>query len=178
MKIATCSFPDCDKAPRRKTSLLCDGHYYQQYRGLELKPLGTRIQDTVCFFPGCNKKPLAKNFCTGHYHQVKDGNAPRPLAPRSKSKGKKNPHGGYTMIQVPGHPNSTKRGRILEHRYIMSEHLGRPLLSHENVHHKNGIRNDNRIENLELWTTSQPPGQRVEDKIEWAIWFLKEYGKL
>lgn len=58
----------------------------------------------------------------------------------------------------------------------MSEYLGRPLEGHENVHHINGDRADNRIENLELWSTQQPSGQRVEDKINWAIKFLKEYG--
>lgn len=58
----------------------------------------------------------------------------------------------------------------------MSEYLCRPLFSHENVHHKNGIRDDNRIENLELWSRSQPLGQRVVDKIEFYKKFLEQYG--
>lgn len=83
---------------------------------------------------------------------------------------------GYRQIIKHGHPNSRKTGQIFEHVFIMSEHLGRPLNKGETVHHKNGDRLDNRLENLELWSCSHPYGQRVEDKIIWCKKFLEFYG--
>lgn len=84
---------------------------------------------------------------------------------------------GYKTITKRGHPNQMdKNGRIREHVFVMSEHLKRPLKKGESVHHKNGDRLDNNIENLELWVVGQPSGQRVEDKIGWAIEFLTNYG--
>lgn len=87
-------------------------------------------------------------------------------------------HQKYKVITCPdpSHPNCESRGRIREHVWVMSQHLRRPLRKGEMVHHKNGIRDDNRIENLELCHHGQPPGQRVDDKIKYYIEFLEHYG--
>ena len=65
---------------------------------------------------------------------------------------------GYINILINGK-------KIPEHRYIMEQILGRPLIKGESVHHKNGIRNDNRKENLELWVGNIRYGQRAIDII-------------
>lgn len=83
---------------------------------------------------------------------------------------------GYVLVFIGrGQLGASKSGHILEHRLVMQDVLGRPLLESENVHHKNGVRGDNRPDNLELWSRSQPQGQRVEDKIRWAREFLALY---
>jgi len=57
---------------------------------------------------------------------------------------------------------------------MVTEHMGRGLALGENVHHKNGVRVDNRLENLELWFTPQPSGQRVTDLMDYIVEFHAE----
>lgn len=107
---------------------------------------------------------MARGYCNKHYQRWrKHGNAlyERPVGCKIKNGYIQESRGGVVKFQ---------------HRWIMEEYLGRELFDHENVHHKNGVRDDNRLENLELWSTSQPKGQKVEDKIAWMKDFLNCYG--
>jgi len=82
---------------------------------------------------------------------------------------------GYAMLTDRHHPNADKNGKISEHVLIMTKHLGRPLTKGETIHHKNGIRDDNRIENLELRSGQHGQGVNVKDMVEFCVDYLKKY---
>jgi DNA-directed RNA polymerase subunit RPC12/RpoP len=83
---------------------------------------------------------------------------------------------GYPLIWAPEHPKTGNGSYVFEHVLVMEEMLGRYLLPGENVHHRNGVRDDNRPENLELWTTPQPTGIRATDALAWAREIIARYG--
>ena len=83
---------------------------------------------------------------------------------------------GYVLLYMPSHPRAKSNGYVREHIVVMESKIGRALLSGENVHHKNGVRSDNRESNLELWVTSQPSGKRVGDLLDYAKEIMNRYG--
>lgn len=122
---------------------------------------------TICSVGDCDNHvaSLVTGYC--HRHNYKFKRYGDPLAGRTFAKrGSSSTYidtNGYVVVRTPD------RGKQLQHRLVMEQHLGRELVGQENVHHKNGIRDDNRIENLELWVKPQPNGQRVSDLIAWVV---------
>jgi hypothetical protein len=140
------------------------------------------VAGVKCRGRNCDRAPVSDGLCLMHYKRLKykgriDRLPPRSLGPSDVLEGfvRVRSDGGYIRLANYTNP-SGKAIRIMEHRAVMEKHLGRPLFEHENVHHINGVRDDNRIENLELWSSSQPSGQRVEDKLRWAQEIIALYG--
>lgn len=116
----------------------------------------------------CTRVVYIAKLCWSHHNRLKRYGDPLGERPGGW-------RGTWTLTRAGYHVATIDGRQVKEHRYVMERHLGRALRDNENVHHKNGIRNDNRIENLELWVKSQPCGQRPEDLVAWAEEILRTY---
>jgi HNH endonuclease len=112
----------------------------------------------------------AKGLCSLHYNRQRLSGTPGPAGLVRKHGFEYLDDHGYVVTK----DGRRKNGRGLKHRLVMEQILNRPLEPFENVHHKNGVRHDNRPENLELWTKPQPSGQRPEDLVAWVVHYYPD----
>ena len=169
-----CKLEHCNHSIKSKKHQLCKTHYekfLKKHKDWDA-PLQRQGNTTFkkCTIDGCNKKRICANgYCQMHLKRFKTtGN---PLKTKIGERGRGHiTTDGYVRLY-----DKNRNRTILEHRLVMEYKLDRELFKDEVVHHINGVRSDNRIENLELWTISHPPGQRVEDVIKWAKEILKRY---
>lgn len=158
-----CECKDCGRLFKAKNQrfLRCSKCAYKRYKEKTPEKFDKAIGNY--YKKVAAKRRLSKNLPIDHVFF----NGPRSDGYLNKK--------GYRLLLVKGEEERKYR-RVYEHVLVIESHLKRKLVKGETVHHKNGIRDDNRIENLELWSKAQPAGQRVEDRISFYIEFLNRYG--
>jgi len=125
------------------------------------KDHGNRKYENRCTVEGCKRPHKTQGYCNLHWQRLKRLGVVGPVG--RIERGRYHDSSGYIVVRKEG------SRKITEHRLVMEQQLGRELSPRENVHHKNGVRDDNRPENLELWVKPQPQGQRVADLVHWVV---------
>ena len=176
---ADCAVDGCGR--RAVTRGWCHGHSLRWSRTGEVqadRPLRRPERDDGAV-EGCGDGAVSGGLCRAHARRRRlygDPEGGRPRRLRTPEGGCVS-HGYGKVPVVPAERHLVPDGRLheLEHRLVVARRLGRPLRTDEVVHHRNGDRLDNSPEDLELWTTAQPKGQRVEDQLAWAWAIVRRY---
>lgn len=164
-----CAHEGCEN-PRRVDAAggLCAMHYRRKRLCQDMDAPKLRVprdEHRPCGVDGCELRYYAGGYCNMHYTRLRLTGDLGPVGSRKRPNGTrtrwKDPKNGYVYVYVVGKSRNGK----LEHRAVMEEHLGRELRKGESVHHRNGVRDDNRLENLELWVKPHLAGQRAEDLV-------------
>lgn len=172
-KTAHCIAPGCSKVVRALQ--LCATHYGIWKTGVSISPEhDARVEASkhkICVYPGCDQKVHTRrsNNCEAHKNIGRTFKYEPSIVPGYRRLSR-TPDGYVRVVPEPTGP--IRR----EHIVVMENHLGRPLQPGEEVHHKNLQRDQNNIENLELWAHSQPTGARASDLLEWAEQIIALYG--
>lgn len=173
-----CAVEGCGRAA--VTRGWCHGHYLRWSRSGDVRaevPL-SRPERGQCRLDGCTRVERSSGLCRAHLRrQERHGDPHGGRPPRLQGGGGSLSHGYWKVPVTDADRHLVPPGRTseLEHRLVMARLLGRPLRTDEVVHHLSGDRLDNRPENLQLWITAQPKGQRLEDKLAFAYELLRRY---
>lgn len=171
---ATCTVEGCDKP--HVTKGLCEMHRWRvRYEGTPgsaapRQGRAARVEKGPCAVEGCDRASTTQaGHCKLHYERIRrTGHAgPPQIMVRPNGTGGLTKE-GYIRLTLPD------GRRVLEHVRVMERYLDRQLIPGENVHHRNGVKDDNRIENLELWLVVQPTGQRVTDLIAYVTKYFPD----
>ncbi len=156
--LTACSIEGCPE-PGPYVRTWCRKHYGKWRTWGD--PLRSQHDRDPCTVEGCERDQSARGWCTLHYERWRQEGEPGEAEPRRSAAGDGHlSSSGYRIVTVDG-------VKWKEHRYVMGQVLGRELRVDEDVHHRNGIRSDNRPENLEVWVRS--PGQRVADLVTFVV---------